>query len=94
MKKKIVISLVAISLLMGGLSGIIYAVGSHEPLAGEKLIGTGYLGTMDPPGRVWTTKFRITNPDDLKDITIKRVSILDRQGNPIYDGPLVQPAVG
>ena len=91
MKRKIVLALVAISLLIGGLSGIVYATDGHEPLRGEKLLGTGWLGT-NPEGKIWVTRFRITNPDSLEDITIKRVSILDRQGTPIYDGPLVLPA--
>jgi len=88
----------AVSLILGGFSGIAYAVGEHEPLNGEKLVGVGYMGTYDArgsaPERQYVSTFRFTNPDDSESITIKRVSIIAGDGTLIYEGPFVQYTPG
>jgi len=67
---------------------------SEKLEVGEKLLGTGYVGTgpgidEHPTEKVFGTIFRVTNPNDSEDITIKEVSIFNRNGEAIYEGPAV-----
>ena len=45
MKKKVLMTILVLSLLTSGSIGGAYAAISHEPVNGEKLIGYGPLGT-------------------------------------------------
>jgi hypothetical protein len=90
MKKRLLLSLVIASLILGGLSGIVYAVGEHKPMHGEKLLGIGPLGTQPSTGVTYNTLFLFTNPDDSEDITIERLSVIRGDGEPVYEGPLVR----
>jgi hypothetical protein len=96
MKKILVISLIVTILITGVVSGMVYAGGTHQPLVGNKLIGTGYLGLGPDGTRNMVTNFRITNPDCKKDIYIDSIAVLSpgpRGANEIYHGPLYLPDI-
>ena len=95
MKKKILLITLVVCLVFGGISGVIYASGEHESLQGQKLVGVVSMGTITNTElgdyRIMPY-FQITNSDCENPITIKRLSVLDGDGNPIYEGPLVTVA--
>ena len=93
MKKKILLVLLAVGLLVVGLAGGAYAVGSHNPVQGDKLVGYGPLGQKgEAPMPVMkdSCHFTFTNPDCVNDIFIERVSIVDGGGAVIYEGPYLR----
>ncbi|MFC2068671.1 hypothetical protein ACFLTP_06645 [Chloroflexota bacterium] len=92
MKKKLVLVLAAVVLLMAGIGGVVYAVGGHEPVTGQKLVGVGPMGTVEiGPGPITRqASFQFTNPDCIEDITITKVSVMENgNGDVIYEGPFV-----
>ncbi|MBA7648624.1 hypothetical protein ES703_56412 [subsurface metagenome] len=89
--KKIIAIVLAVMLVAGGLGGFVYAnSSSHQPMTGEKLVGTGRLG-LQPNGE-WLSGswFLFTNPDCVGKITIERISIIRGDGTVIYEGPLLE----
>ena len=89
--KKIIAIVLAVMLVAGGLGGFVYAnSSSHQPMTGEKLVGTGRLG-LQPDGE-WLSGswFLFTNPDCVGEITIERISIIRRDGKVIYEGSLLE----
>jgi len=94
MKKILVISLIVTIFITGVVSGMVYAGGPHQPLVGNKLVGTGYLGLGPDGKRNMVTNFRITNPDCSKHIYIDSIAVLSAGSmgaNEIYHGPLYLP---
>ena len=90
MKKIIAILLAVVLLVAGGLGGFAYATNGHTPMTGQKLIGTGMLGSA--VGVYWETVFTFTNPDCVGEITIDRISIIRSDGTVIYeDTPWLEP---
>lgn len=92
MKKLVVIVLAVVVLVAGGLGGFAYAQGNgHEPMKGQKLIGTGGLGMFSDPedDYQWINRaiFELVNPDCVAEITIERVFIIRDDGEVIYEGP-------
>ena len=58
----------------------------------RKLIGIGQLGTITTPRGTevyYWTRFDLTNPDCVAEITIERISIIRGDGITIYQGPLL-----
>ena len=84
--RKVVIVLLAITLVLGGLGGFAYA-NTHEAMVGQKLIGYGPFG-YNPSNEeeVYYTLFTITNPDCERDINVERVSIIRADGEVLYEG--------
>ena len=62
----------------------------HQPMTGQKLVGEGFYGKLDFAGTTvyHHPMFTFTNPDCVSEITIERVSIFDRYGTALYEGPL------
>jgi len=93
--KKVIGIMLAVVLLASGFGGFAYAQSQHEPMTGQKLVGCGTHGTVDIVGAhvFFTTYFHFTNPDCVSEITIKRISIIRRDGMVIYEGPLLRQEV-
>lgn len=98
MKKKILLIVLVVCLVIGGIGGVIYANGEHEPMKGEKLVGLALMGTV--PNRAnnlgkyeYYPIFQVTNPDCSSPITIKGLSIIKQDGTTMYQGPLVSPLI-
>ncbi len=91
MKRIIIAVVLAVVLIAGGLGGFVYATnGSHEPMTGQKLVGTGLNGSA--VGVYWETGFTFTNPDGVSEITIEQISIIRSDGTVIYEGtPWLEP---
>ena len=90
MKKKVFLPLLAVTLLLGGLAGVVYAVGDHQPAKDQKLVGVGPMGTFTPgPTVTQMTVFRFTNPDCVEEIAITKVSIISANETVIYEGPYI-----
>lgn len=98
MKKKLLVSLLAVVLIVVGAVGGVYAVGKHQPAQGNKLIGIGGfgIGNAGPSiTRQWNTGCSITNPDCVDGIALTKVSIIRDTDNPniapeiVYEGPLI-----
>jgi len=93
MKKRIIAMVLVAVLVGGGLGGLVYAQGTHEPMTGQKLVGVGPCGFWVPVPYVENhanTLFRITNPDCVAEIKIERVSIIKNEPyEVIYEGPLL-----
>lgn len=96
MKKGTALTLCAIVLLATMVAGGVYAVGDHQPMKGDKLIGAGFEGTFELPGtpampvQTRYARYRITNPNCLDDITIEQVSIIRSDGTVMYEGPFME----
>jgi len=93
--KKLIAVMLAVVLIAGGLGGFAYAqANGHEPMKGEKLVGTGMLGSTEDPATPnylgWWTFFKLTNPDCVGTITIERISVIRHDGTVIYEGPLLR----
>ncbi len=88
--KRLIGTILAVVLLAGGLGGFVYAAGPHVPLTGQKLVGMGRLGSesVGTSGVTYRSRFGFTNPDDVGEITIRRISIISGNGTVIYEGPL------
>jgi len=89
--KKIIAIVLAVMLVAGGLGGFVYAnSSSHQPMTGEKLVGTGRLG-LQPDGE-WLSFswFVFTNPDCVGQIRIRKISLIRKDGTVIYEGPLLK----
>ncbi len=89
--KKVLLSLLAVILLLGGLAGAVYAVGDHQPAKDQKLVGVSNLGTKTFPWGSIELKpvFRFTNPDCVEEIAITKVSIIRANETVIYEGPYI-----
>jgi hypothetical protein len=90
MKKRIILIVMALALVIGALAGgITYAQMEHQPIYGNKLVGTLTVGyTIEPQGKLnFAGHFVITNPDCLHDIIITRLAVLDTSGDVIMEGP-------
>ncbi len=64
----------------------------HEPMTGQKLVGSGLLGTQpldDGTYDYHETLSSFTNPNCVSEITIERISIFRMDGTVIYEGPLL-----
>ncbi len=65
----------------------------HQPMTGQKLVGQGFFGERYDEESNATfqvhTMFSFTNPDGVSEVTIDHVSILDRYGAALYEGPLL-----
>ena len=89
--KKFIIVILAVVILVGGLGGYAYAQIDHQPMKGQKLIGTTEQGTFV----TWTTHlywgaFKLINPDCVGEITIERIALIRGDGTVIYEGPLLE----
>ena len=95
MKKRILYILCAVVLISAGISAGVYAVGNHQQVEGQKLVGCvplGFQTTGDQMGAEST--IRVTNPDCVGEITINKISILKGQ-TLMYEGlPLTWDIVG
>jgi len=91
MKKKVLVLVLVAALVVGGVSGVVYAnSNSHVPMTGQKLVGYGfydehYLAEIDGTLHLHTL-FVFTNPDCVSDITIEQVSIFAFDGVVLYEG--------
>jgi len=88
--KKMSLILLAVVLLLAALAGGAYVDSDHQPVKGNKLIGVGQLGTHEgiPYIEMWT-HFGFTNPDCVEEITITKVSIIEENGDLVYEGPYI-----
>ncbi|MFC1907199.1 hypothetical protein ACFLW8_03840 [Chloroflexota bacterium] len=90
MKKKVVLALLAVALLLSGVIGGVYAA-NHQPVDGEKLIGTGQLGVKSQM-EFWST-FHFTNPNCEDEISVMQVSIIKHDPGlgplVVYEGPYI-----
>ena len=93
MKKKILLILLVVGLLAIGSASAVYAIGEHNPVKGNKLVGFGPLGQVDPTLKD-SSHFSFINPDCVNDITIESVSItrpaMGGVLEVIYEGPYLQ----
>jgi len=85
MKKMSLIFLVFV-LALAALAGGVHAGGDIHPVTANRLIGVGELGTLPGPDITIYTMFAFTNPDDVEEITITKVSIIEDNGNLVYEG--------
>ncbi|MFC1903025.1 hypothetical protein ACFLX4_03055 [Chloroflexota bacterium] len=83
--KKIIILLMAASLIAGGLGGYVYAATNHEPINGNKLVGFAPYGTSGDELQEFDAIFGWTNPDCSSNITIEQISIIRGDGTPVYE---------
>ena len=95
MKKRIILIVLALALVIGAVAGgLVYAQVEHQPMTGNKLVGTAMLGTLaQETGDVtfyWTGIFAINNPDCVHNINIERLSIIKDDGSVVYEGDLLQ----
>jgi len=94
MKRKVILAIVAIALLISGVAGgIAYSQMDHQPPRGQKLIGMGWCGLSEASGDealalsyYWNTDLRITNPNDVRTLTIAYFAIMDEEGNVVVEG--------
>lgn len=97
MKKTVILVVVALGLILGGISGgLAYAQTDHQPPRGQKLIGgLGIYGVSAEPIYVnedlslayyWNTTFTITNPNCERSLTINYLAIIDGDGNVVAEG--------
>lgn len=82
--KKLIGVILALLLFAGGLGGVVYAQGTHEPMVGQKLVGSEACGKAT--GILFYTMFILTNPDCVSQITVDRVSVIGADGTVIYEG--------
>ena len=94
MKKRIILIVLALALVIGAVAGgITYAQVEHQPMKGNKLVGTALLGAKEAePGVTFgfTALFTINNPDCVHDINIERLSIIKDDGSVVYEGDFLQ----
>ena len=93
--KRIALTILIVVLFVATLAGTAYAVGDHQPIRGDKLVGIGEMGTrlfgaQNQSRDEQSTEFRFTNPDCVSEITIERVSIIDETGTIVYEGPFIK----
>jgi branched-chain amino acid transport system substrate-binding protein len=91
--KRIIAILLVVVFIAAGLGGSAYAQSSgHEPMTGQKLIGTADMGKIDSGQvrRVFLPNLRIFNPDCFADITVERMFIIAEDGDVLYDGPFLR----
>lgn len=88
MKKMSLIFLVCV-LPLAAFAGGVYAEGDVHPVTANRLVGVGDLGTLAGPNITIYTVFAFTNPDDVEEITITKVSIIEGNGDLVYDGPYI-----
>ena len=90
MKKIIIAIVLAVVLLAGGLGGLAYAQGTHEPMTGQKLVGQGTYAEWEDDGilNYMDAYILLTNPDGVSEITIDRISVFTYDGILVYEGPL------
>ena len=90
--KRIIAVMLAVVLVVGGLGGFVYAQdNSHEPMTGQKLVGSGVFAEWtypDGPNAKMGTGFLITNHDCVSEITIDRIFVFAFDGTVVYEGPL------
>lgn len=91
MRKKAILLALSIVIVIGCVAGsIAYAATSHNPPSGAKLVGVGWstYPSNSPANDFWTfsTMFDITNPNCDTAIDIKWMSILDMDGNSVFEG--------
>ena len=90
--RKLVAIIIAVIVTIGGISGFAYAQ-THEPIEGQKLIGYGPHG-KNQLNLTHVTLFHLTNPDCKREITIDKISVIDRDGNEypvVLPNPTLQP---
>jgi hypothetical protein len=98
-KKKILLMVLVVCLVLGGISGVIYANSEHEYLQGNKLVGHVWAGALVNESERYSfiPYFHISNLDCSKDITINQLSVIasytDDDGEliteKIYEGSLI-----
>jgi len=90
--KKIIGIVLAVVLIAGGLGGVAYAQGTHEPMTGQKLVGQGSYAEWTYPGETdvnhLLSGFFLTNPDCVSEITIERISVFAYDGTVVHEGSL------
>jgi branched-chain amino acid transport system substrate-binding protein len=95
--KRIIAVLLAVVLVAGGLGSFAYAQvnSSHEPMTGQKLVGTSQFGSAPHYGGLVTYEavFTFTNPDCVGEITVDRISIIREDGTVIYEGQFLRQRV-
>ncbi len=87
MKRKIIAVLLAVVLVAGGLGAFAYAQGTHEPMAGQKLVGMG--GSSVDGDIYFEGILTFTNPDGVSEITIEQISIIKDDGTVVYEDSLI-----
>jgi branched-chain amino acid transport system substrate-binding protein len=91
--KKIIALLLVVVFIAAGLGGAAYAQSDgHETMVGPKLVGIAEIGKIDSGQvrRVFLPDLRIYNPDCLAEIAVERMSIIDEDGNVVYEGPFLR----
>lgn len=93
--KRVLILLLVVVMVAGVVGGTVaYGAGSHDDVKGDKLIGNARLGGNTVPPNpdfvAMTGIFDITNPDCKKSAMIEQLSILDKAGNVVYEGPFLE----
>ncbi|MBN2462463.1 MAG: hypothetical protein JXB43_02555 [Dehalococcoidia bacterium] len=93
--KRLLILLAAVVLLAGLGGGYTYAQTTHQPMAGQKLVGWGPAGvTLGADPSIYATLFMLTNPDCLGEIKVASVSVFKDDGTVIYEGPPIAGGPG
>jgi hypothetical protein len=91
MKREMVIALAVALALVIGLGSIAYAAYyTHQPMTGQKMVGTYLMGRWDegPVVHVESAPSVIfSNPDCKHDLAVTRTSIIRQDGAVMYEGP-------
>jgi len=91
--KKIIVAILVAVVLAGLIGGAVYAVGGHQPIRGQKLVGMCPVGTAEITDERYDTvlllsNFNVTNPDCAKSIAIERLQVIDEDGTVVFaEGP-------
>ena len=83
--KRIIIVLLAVGILIGGLSGYAYAATQHQVVKDNKIVGFAPYGTSENGQQVFDAVFVYSNPDCERNITIKQISIIRADGVVVYE---------
>lgn len=89
--KKIVLAAIVAVMLLATIGGtVVYAQAQHQPPRGQKLVGIGMWSwpANEPAPSFWSfiTIFNVTNPNCRGDIEIEWLSIIDMNGESVFEG--------